>query len=86
MCFSIERNFVNHLREAGAEVSWHDPLVSTWLGENSRSVNGDYDLAVVLVAHSTLNMRDWNGGSIFTVNFNPKFPDWQPLLGVPLKK
>ena len=48
----------------------------------SSPVNGDYDLAVVLVAHSNLKMDGWKGGPIFTVNAHPKFPDWIPLLSV----
>jgi len=72
--------FVHHLREFGADVSWHDPIVNSWNGEISSSVSGDYDVAVVLVAHSVLNMEGWNGEPIFTINSHPKFPEWKPLL------
>ena len=72
--------FVHHLREFGADVSWHDPIVNSWNGETSSPVAGDYDLAVVLVAHSALNMEGWNGEPIFTINSHPKFPEWKPLL------
>jgi len=77
--------FIESLKEFGAEVSWHDPLVSTWNGESSSSVAGAYDLAVVLVAHSNLSMSGWKGGPIFTTNFNPKHPDWKPLISVQQK-
>ncbi len=72
--------FVHHLREFGAEVSWHDPIVNSWNGETSSPISGDYDVAVVLVAHSALNMEGWNGEPIFTINSHPKFPEWKPLL------
>ena len=77
--------FIESLREFGAEVSWHDPLVSSWNGESSSLVVGAYDLAVVLVAHSNLSMSGWKGGPIFTTNFNPKYPDWKPLISVQQK-
>jgi len=77
--------FIESLKEFGAEVSWHDPLVSSWNGESSSSVSGAYDLAVVLVAHSNLSMSGWKGGPIFTTNFNPKYPDWKPLISVQQK-
>lgn len=77
--------FIESLKEYGAEVSWHDPLVSSWNGESSSSVAGAYDLAVVLVAHSNLSMSGWKGGPIFTTNFNPRYPDWKPLISVQQK-
>jgi UDP-N-acetyl-D-glucosamine dehydrogenase len=77
--------FVECLKELGAKVSWHDPLVPSWKGESSALVAGEYDLAVVLVAHSNLAMSGWKGGPIFTTNFNPKYPDWKPLISVQQK-
>ncbi len=77
--------FIESLKEFGAEVAWHDPLVSSWNGESSSSVAGAYDLAVVLVAHSNLSMSGWKGGPIFTTNFNPKDPEWKPLISVQQK-
>ena len=82
---SPAKPFVESLKEFGAEVSWHDPLVSSWNGESSSSVAGEYDLAVVLVAHSNLSISGWKGGPIFTTNFNPKYPDWKPLISVQQK-
>jgi UDP-N-acetyl-D-glucosamine dehydrogenase len=77
--------FIESLKELGAEVSWHDPLVSSWNGESSSLVAGEYDLAVVLVAHTNLSMSGWKGGPIFSTNFNPKYPDWKPLISVQQK-
>ena len=74
--------FITFLKEAGAVVSWHDPIVEKWNGETSSPVNGDYDLAVVLVAHSSLSLESWKGGPIFTANAQPQFPHWIPLISV----
>jgi UDP-N-acetyl-D-glucosamine dehydrogenase len=72
--------FIDHLREAGGDVFWHDPIVSTWNGESSSAISDNYDLAVVLVAHSGFAMKGWKSGPIFTVNSHPEFPDWKPLI------
>ena len=74
--------FINYLKQAGAKVSWHDPIVEQWNGERSSPINGDYDLAVVLVAHSSLTMNEWKKGPIFSANANPQFPHWIPLISV----
>ena len=74
--------FIAFLKEAGAIVSWHDPIVEKWNGETSSPLSGDYDLAVVLVVHSTLKMDGWKGGPIFTANAHPKYPHWIPLISV----
>ena len=82
---SPAKPFIERLKELGAKVSWHDPLVPSWNGESSALVSGEYDMAVVLVAHSKLAMNGWKGGPIFTTNFNPKYPDWKPLISVQQK-
>jgi UDP-N-acetyl-D-glucosamine dehydrogenase len=79
-------NFIHFLRESGAIVSWHDPIVSKWRDELSSEVEGDYDLAVVLVAHTALSMKAWKNGPIYSVNANPKFLDWKPLISVQSEK
>ena len=40
------------LRNAGAEVSWHDELVQDWMGEKSASLSGDFDLAILANPHT----------------------------------
>jgi UDP-N-acetyl-D-glucosamine dehydrogenase len=72
---------VHLLRDRGAEVTWHDPLVKEWKGEQSAPL-GDADLALVLVVHDVLDLSGWKGGPIYTVNRVAKYPDWIPLISV----
>ena len=44
------------LRTAGAKVDWHDEIVGSWLGENSTSISGTYDLAIVVTPHKDLDL------------------------------
>lgn len=73
---------VELLRQKGAHVTWHDPLVSTWIGESSTPLDADVDLALVLVAHDALNISGWGSAPIYTVNRVAKYPDWIPILSV----
>ena len=48
---------IDLLREAGAAVSWHDPLVGSWRGENSADL-GAFDVAVVVTKHDVVSVTD----------------------------
>jgi len=69
------------LKLKGAVVTWHDPLVPYWDGAESSPVDRDSDLGLVLVAHKKLDLKDFRA-PVFTINPNPKFPNWRPLLSV----
>jgi hypothetical protein len=47
----------------------------------SSPVDQDSDLGLVLVAHKKLDLKDF-GAPVFTINPNPNFPNWRPLLSV----
>lgn len=69
------------LKSKGAVVSWHDPLVKSWNGEECSPVDKSADLGLVLVAHKKLDLSGFSA-PVFTINPNPKFPNWRPLLSV----
>ncbi len=48
---------IEHLRQRGAVVSWHDDLVGSWNGENSAPLSGA-DIAVVATKHDDVNVQD----------------------------
>jgi len=73
---------VHILKERGAKVTWHDPLVAEWMGERSTAVGLGAEIALVLVAHDALDMSGWNGGRVFTINRDLKHPEWTPLITV----
>ena len=43
---------VHALRNAGAEVSWHDELVKDWMGEKSAPLGTEYDLIILANPHN----------------------------------
>jgi UDP-N-acetyl-D-glucosamine dehydrogenase len=48
---------IEHLRNRGAVVSWHDDVVGTWHGESSAPLSGA-DIAVVVTKHDAVSERD----------------------------
>jgi len=50
-------SIIDLLREAGATVTWHDPLVSSWRGESSDEL-GAFDVAVVVTKHDVVSVVD----------------------------
>jgi UDP-N-acetyl-D-glucosamine dehydrogenase len=48
---------IDLLRQAGATVSWHDPLVGIWHGEESSDL-GASDVAVVVTKHDVVSVAD----------------------------
>ncbi len=73
------------LKERGAVVTWHDPLVGQWQGEQSTPLDSGAEIALVLVVHDALDMSKWNGGAVYTVNKVASHPDWIPLISVKSK-
>jgi len=48
---------IEHLRNRGAVVSWHDDVVGTWHGESSAPLSGA-EIAVVITKHDAVSERD----------------------------
>jgi UDP-N-acetyl-D-glucosamine dehydrogenase len=48
---------IEHLRDRGAVVSWHDDVVGSWNGEKSSPLSGA-DIAVVVTKHDQVKERD----------------------------
>jgi UDP-N-acetyl-D-glucosamine dehydrogenase len=48
---------IDHLRERGAAVSWHDDVVGTWKSESSAPLSGA-DIVVVVTMHDSVKTAD----------------------------
>jgi UDP-N-acetyl-D-glucosamine dehydrogenase len=48
---------IEHLRQRGAVVSWHDEVVGSWNGESSAPLSGS-DIAIVVTKHDDVKARD----------------------------
>jgi UDP-N-acetyl-D-glucosamine dehydrogenase len=50
-------SIIDLLRDAGATVTWHDPLVASWRDENSTDL-GASDVAVVVTKHDVVSVAE----------------------------
>jgi UDP-N-acetyl-D-glucosamine dehydrogenase len=48
---------IKELQKLGAEVSWHDPVVGSWNGQNSSELKG-FDAAIVVTKHDVVSESD----------------------------
>jgi UDP-N-acetyl-D-glucosamine dehydrogenase len=48
---------IEQLKNLGAEVSWHDPVVGTWNGLSSSPLKG-FDVAIVVTKHDSVSEAD----------------------------
>lgn len=67
---------ITELREKGAKVSWHDPLVKEFNGEDSKNLDLDIDLGVILVPHSEINFSIWQDSNLKILDFSSTSNDY----------
>ena len=75
---------VKLLESDGAEVTWHDPLVSSWNGSSSSPLNNSVDAGLVLVAHDEFDPSGWGSVPVYSINRHPRY-SWTPLITVKSK-
>ena len=75
---------VKLLESEGAEVTWHDPLVSSWNGSDSSPLNSSVDAGLVLVAHDEFDPSGWGSVPVYSINRHPRY-SWTPLITVKSK-
>ena len=52
------------LRETGAFVSWHDPIVKNFNGEFSSSLDENIDLGLIITPHSQIDFSIWKKANV----------------------
>jgi UDP-N-acetyl-D-glucosamine dehydrogenase len=64
---------IEHLRQRGAVVSWHDDVVGSWNSESSALLSGA-DIAVVVTKHDDVKVRDILGSAPYVFDTTGKVP------------
>ena len=67
------RSIIVQLRNEGAEVSWHDPHVETWMNETSAPLVGNYDLALLVTDHGEMNVSSVIGSGALLFDTTGKY-------------
>jgi UDP-N-acetyl-D-glucosamine dehydrogenase len=66
---SIE--LLNELRDAGAQVIWHDPIVGRFGNETSSELDADIDLGLIITPHEKINFTIWKNSSVKVLDLSP---------------
>jgi len=69
---------IDHLRQRGAVVSWHDDVVGSWNGESSAPLSGA-DIAVVVTKHDDVKVRDILESAPYVFDTTGKVPGGKGL-------
>ena len=64
---------IEHLRQRGAVVSWHDDVVGSWNGESSAPLSGA-EIAVVVTKHDDVKVRDILDSAAYVFDTTGKVP------------
>ncbi len=64
---------IEHLRQRGAVVSWHDDVVGSWNGESSAPLSGA-DIAVVVTKHDDVKVREILDSAPYVFDTTGKVP------------
>ena len=64
---------IEHLRQRGAVVSWHDDVVGSWNDESSAPLSGA-DIAVVVTKHDDVKVRDILDSATYVFDTTGKVP------------
>lgn len=64
---------ISLLRDEGALVSWHDPIVQNWSGEQSCTLSANmFDIGVAAIIHDTMNKNDLKSASKYLIDCTGK--------------
>jgi UDP-N-acetyl-D-glucosamine dehydrogenase len=55
---------IEQLKNLGAQVSWHDPVVGTWNGQSSCELKG-FDVAIVVTKHDAISEADIKASAVY---------------------
>jgi UDP-N-acetyl-D-glucosamine dehydrogenase len=75
-------DLIYELRSHGAKVSWHDPLVKTWQGEDSVQISDHIDLGLIVTPHEEISFSVWKSGNtkVLDLSANSKDYGWPKFL------
>lgn len=61
---------IQHIKNLGGTVIWHDPLVSEWNGQISCQLRKDIDLGIICSPHSVIDFSIWKNSNIKVIDLS----------------
>jgi UDP-N-acetyl-D-glucosamine dehydrogenase len=69
-------DLIQELATAGAIVSWHDPLVSDYEGQQSMALMSEIDLGLIVTPHSQIDFSIWKKANIKVLDLSANSNDY----------
>ena len=67
---------IKHLKEAGAVVTWYDPIVNQLNGESSTPLSSDVDLGLIVTPHSNIDFTIWKNENVKVLDLSANSNDY----------
>ena len=67
---------IQELTMAGAIVSWHDPLVPDYEGQQSVALTSEIDLGLIVTPHSQIDFSIWKKADIKVLDLSANSNDY----------
>ncbi len=73
---------IHKLRNNGASVSWHDPVVKKWQNEETTPLDPSIDLGLIITPHSEIDLSVWKNSetTVLDLSATSQNLDWPRIL------
>ena len=73
---------ITELNQLGALVSWHDPIVSTFMAQKSLPLDPSINLGLIVTPHSEINFKPWKEANtpVIDLSVGPTNLGWPKFL------
>jgi UDP-N-acetyl-D-glucosamine dehydrogenase len=73
---------INELNQLGAIVSWHDPIVNTFMTQKSLPLDPSINLGLIVTPHSEINFKPWEEADtpVIDLSVGPTNLGWPKFL------
>ena len=69
-------NLIKELKNAGAVVSWHDPFVKDYEGQQSVALTSEVDLGLIVSPHSQIDFSIWKNANVKVLDLSANSNDY----------
>jgi len=69
-------NLIKELKIAGAIVTWHDPLVKVYEGQQSEALTSEVDLGLIVTPHSQIDFSIWKNANVKVLDLSANSNDY----------
>jgi UDP-N-acetyl-D-glucosamine dehydrogenase len=69
-------DLIKELKIAGAVVTWHDPFVKFYEGQQSKALTSEVDLGLIVTPHSQIDFSIWKTANVKVLDLSANSNDY----------